>query len=168
MLTRLIYLCGLPRSGKSTLADYLLNKPRELTKLGVDLGKGPVVVNVDDIRLSLTGKRFVLDAEPQVFFVKYKMIDTLYRTGYCPIVDETHSSMPSILPLLNIDPNALMIKLWANINDCKERAVKTEQEDLLPVIDRIYKNLATFNYSKIPQAAHVRWTGSKYEIRKSS
>jgi len=76
-----------------------------------------------------------------VFAIKYAMIRTLLLQGYDVLVDDTHTTDESILRLLEIDVNATYFYVDTSINVCKDRAVDTKQEDLIPIIDRHWANI---------------------------
>lgn len=122
-----LYCCiGLPRSGKSTYCNqWVLEKP------------GRVKVCGDDIRLALTGERFNSHVEPYISAIKSTMIKTLLLGDFEVIVDGTHTTERSIKQILQIDKNAQFIVFDTDLKICKERAKLTNQEDLLPVIDRM-------------------------------
>lgn len=148
---KLFFCIGLPRCGKSTFCQKWANGDI-LSKVSVDYDSDNmsykinrlvkrVVVNVDEIRLSLHGNRYEPLAETMVFAITHVMIRTLLNQGYDVIVDETNTTEISIQRLLEIDPNATPIFIDTPIEECKKRAIETGQPDLLPVIDRIYGNL---------------------------
>ncbi len=130
MRGNLTFLVGIPRSGKSTF----VKKYQELFPLAV-------VVSSDKIRLALHGERYNPLAETMVFAIKHVMIRALLDSGYDVIVDGTHSSRVSIRRLLEIDPNAKPIQVTTSEEVCIERAIKCGQEDLIPAIKRISRNL---------------------------
>lgn len=167
--TKIVFLTGLPRSGKSSLCKELVKNPEPLIKHGVNIGLGLVWINVDDIRVTLSGKRFDLKYENDVFITKFQIIDTLLRTNHSVMVDDTHSSLHNIYPFLWRDPNALCIRVWSNAKACKERAIETNQLDVLPVIDRIEQNLIKLEHEVVPTLAslrrvHYRSTGNLDKI----
>jgi hypothetical protein len=99
------------------------------------------IVSSDDIRLALTGKRYEPLAETMVFATKHVMIRALLNRGFDVIVDGTHSTEISIQRILEIDINATPLPIKTSRNTCVERAIKTNQHDLIPSIDRVYNNL---------------------------
>ena len=78
---RLIALCGLPRSGKSTLTK----------KISQTLGAP--IVKKDDIRLALHGHIYETNAEPMVRAISKIMVHSLFLSGHPTVIaDETHYS----------------------------------------------------------------------------
>lgn len=155
----LFFTIGLPRSGKSTFAkDWMVGRYRILEnnkyvklmdyQIGiVDVMNphlGRAVVNADTIRLNLYGQRFCDVGEPFVHAVKDCMIRSLLNYGHDVLVDGTHTSEYSRKALYKIDPNAQYVLIDTPAATCKERAIECGQEDLLPVIDRMSKQLYDF------------------------
>lgn len=129
-MPNLLYLCGCPRSGKSTLC-----------KKWAEASPMRAIVSSDDIRLALTGKRYEPLAETMVFATKHVMIRALLNRGFDVIVDGTHSTEISIQRILEIDINAVAIPIQTEYNTCIQRAIDTNQSDLVPSINRVYNNL---------------------------
>lgn len=124
MKPTLLSLLGLPRSGKSTITARLR---REL---------GVPVVNADSIRLALHGQRYEALAETFVFAIREVMVRSLFNAGHDLVLyDETNFSRAT--------RDRMKSKNWENVylvvdtpaDICKERAIATDQPDLLPVID---------------------------------
>lgn len=147
---KLYFLIGLARSGKSTFAQKWLNQEIDIVDNSLFITKSKnfmthriytprTIVCADDIRLSL-GHRWNGHIEPFVNAIKLTMIKTLlYKHDV--LVDGTHTTTKSILELLNIDRDALPFVIYTNPQICKQRAKETNQEDLYPIIDRMYFQL---------------------------
>ena len=147
---KLYFMQGFARSGKSTVANKWVNyigniKNNTFTERLGDRGKQVddlprVLVCADDIRFSL-GFRFNWRLEDYVHCVKNTMIKTLlYKHDV--LVDGTHTTKGSIIALLNIDINADYYRMDTSVEECCRRAVATGQSDLIPVIERMGKQLA--------------------------
>src|SRR4051812_20443404 len=67
-------LCGLPRSGKTTLANSLSRE------------RGWPVVCPDAVRLALHGQRFVPEAEAFVWAIAKVMVRALFLAGHDDVV----------------------------------------------------------------------------------
>lgn len=129
-MPNLYFTVSLPRAGKSTLCDkWAKASPMR------------AIVNSDSIRLALTGKRYEPLAETMVFATKHVMIRALLNRGFDVIVDGTHSTEISIQRILEIDINAKAIPIQTEYTTCIQRAIDTNQSDLLPSINRVYNNL---------------------------
>lgn len=107
-----------------------------------------IVLHVDDIRSAMYGTRFNSYCEEYVKVIKDTMIKTLLKE-YEVLVDDTHTTWASIERILAINPDATpvffpsrdTILTSQSINFCLNNAEKTNQKDLLPIIDRMIDNL---------------------------
>jgi predicted kinase len=120
----LIAMHGFPRSGKSTISRRLA---REL---------GAPIVNADAVRLALHGQRFEALAEPMVKAIRVIMVRALFEAGHNVVIyDETNFSR-SVRDSIKSDKwDTLWVNVPTDAEECKRRAIATEQPDLLPVID---------------------------------
>lgn len=139
---------GLPRSGKSTICrDWSIGKVDFVDGLP-DYCNGPyeqvfprIIVEDDAIRKAITGDRFNFASESQVYAIKYSMIRTLMEQGYEVLVDDTHTSEPSIRRLLEININSDFCIVDTDPVECINRARATNQTDLVDVVHRHHWNL---------------------------
>jgi predicted kinase len=141
---RLFFLCGAPRSGKSTYCQKWLNNPSSCCQNWIDdyvFSNPRVIVSGDSIRLATHGKRYNRLCEDSVFSTLHIMTRTLLISGFDVLVDETNTSKISIQRMLEIDNNAIAIVIDTPEDVCIERAISTNQLDLIPAIKRISKNL---------------------------
>jgi predicted kinase len=142
------FLIGLPRSGKSTWAtNWMRGTPS--VRNGIVYPR--VVVCADDIRLAIIGERFWAPAEPAVHMVKDYMTEALLARGHDVCIDGTHTTEPSIRQNYQTDPNASWTFINTPVAACKERAVATNQSDLVDVINRMEKQLANLQATGLPQ-----------------
>jgi hypothetical protein len=74
------------------------------------------------------------------------MIRALLERGFDVMVDGTHSTEISIKRILEIDINATAIPIFVDCSECIKRAKDTNQEDLIPVIERIHDNLRMLDF----------------------
>lgn len=133
MESQLSILIGLPRSGKTTFSKKwrLENKNR-------------VVVSGDAIRFGVYGERFKLEEEYKVREHFLVTIKALLHDGYEVLADETNTSVQHITDLSNL--SKFPLKAYINYcpkEICIDRAKKCGQEDLIPSIERMDKNLYT-------------------------
>lgn len=122
----LILNVGLPRSGKSTWAAK----------------QGHPVVCGDSIRLALHGQRHCPSAEMMVWAIAKTMVKALFLSGHETVILDATNIRKGWRDQWKSDNWTL--KLHLQISDpatCKERAIATQQEDLIPVIDRMYLDL---------------------------
>jgi predicted kinase len=147
-MNRLHFLIGLPRSGKSTIAESWVGDHIDILGNGIGMDKidtmfrpyvPRVVVDPDQIRLAL-GHRWNTFVEPYVASVKDTMIRALLN-DHDVLVDETHTTERSMLNLLQIQPGASWYFIDTPSDVCKQRADDTNKSYLKPIIDRMYYNL---------------------------
>lgn len=124
---QLIAMMGLPRSGKSTIVKYLRN---ELS--------APVVCR-DAIRLALYGERYRKEGEPMVKAMSVYMIKALFLSGHPVVIcDETNYSRAARDAVRSDDWDTAFYEVNTDPEECKRRAVATDQPDLVPVIDEMF------------------------------
>ena len=124
------YTVGLPRSGKSTWADkWAAEKPNR------------VVVAADDFRLALHGTPWLAAAEPLIHATVKLAVRALLIRGFDVVVDETNLTPGQKASWSEIDPEAEFVLFDATPEVCKQRAIDTGQDYLVPVIDRMSKLL---------------------------
>ena len=158
MSGRITFLVGICRSGKSTIAkkwaNYevdihngeVVNREHQKTK-----NENPrVIVCADTIRLTF-GHRFHAPFEGFIAAIKDTMTRSLLLSGHDVLIDGTHTTKSSIIKLFEIDPDADYAVITTSPEVCRERAVATDQLDLLPVIDRMSEQL-----SKLPPIEEIR------------
>jgi predicted kinase len=127
MKQTLISMMGLPRSGKSTITAKLRRK------------LGAPVVNADAVRLALHGQRYAGVAEPFVFAIRECMVRSLFGAGHDVVIyDETNYSRATRDRMRSKDWDNVYLLVDTSPEICKERAIATEQPDLLPVIDSMF------------------------------
>lgn len=120
--------CGLPRSGKSTLAGEM-----QLS--------GWTVVCPDEVRLALHGQAFVPNAEGFVWATTELMVRALLRTGNAVLVDATNTTVKRRAVWLRI-AKEFGLQLDALVVDTSlEECHRRNKESLPPlpsdVIDRM-------------------------------
>ena len=123
---KLSFMIGLPRSGKSTVSSRYATEHTNT-----------IVLSADSIRLAISGQRFNPEIEHIVDSISETMIKTLLIQGQDVIYDDTNSTPKNIRRLFMLDPDAVYYYVSTPADICKNRAIHTNQSDLIPVIDRI-------------------------------
>lgn len=145
-MSELYVTLGLPRSGKSTLADRWSKYEISLCKYSGDTKffnqegnfiPKRVVVSPDSIRLAL-GHRFNWHVESFVHATAQVMVKTLLYQDYDVLVDCTNSTQESLIKWMYIKKDIVPVIVNTNVGECINRANKTGQSDLIPVIERMY------------------------------
>jgi hypothetical protein len=98
-------------------------------------------VNRDTIRLAMHGKRYEALAEPLVKAISNIMIRSLFLSGHEVVIyDETNYSR---LARNFVRDDEMFETVFYEVDTppevCKERAIATGQEDLIPIIDAMAK-----------------------------
>lgn len=174
----LFFLIGAARSGKSTICNKWINYDYNIqdglliqytytarvNKMMANIIRPRVVVCADDIRMSL-GHRYNSAMEQFVHAIKITMIKSLLSRGHDVLVDGTHTTEQSIKQLFEIDPSAQYGMVPTSKEECYTRAKVTNQEDLYPVIDRMFDNLRNLGTENIELIrSSVKAEGYKRQI----
>ena len=122
----LLLTVGLPRSGKSTWA----------------MATGYPVVNPDSIRLSLHGQDFYGPAEPMVWAVAHLMVSALFKAGHRVVVlDATNISKHRRREWASKAWSCQFVCFDTDKEECMSRARSNDQWELIPVIERMSRDL---------------------------
>jgi predicted kinase len=127
---------GLPRSGKSTFCDQLVRKTDNQPR---------VIIAGDDIRKALTGERYNDLAEGFVRSIKYTMVRALFNRGHYIILDGTYTKIYNWRELFQVDKDLEYTFIDTEVSECIRRAILTQQDDLIPVIQKMADNLIQWN-----------------------
>jgi len=121
----LIATVGLPRSGKSTWAKQ----------------QGIPVVNPDSIRLAMHGQRFIADAEPFVWATVKVMVRALFLAGHDKVIlDSTNNTRKHRDEWQSPNKWMTLFKYFETpASECIARARMTDDEEIVPVIERMAK-----------------------------
>lgn len=118
----LICNVGLPRSGKSTWSKQT----------------GFPIVNKDSIRLALHGQRFLKEMEGWVQDITVVMVKSLFLAGHKTVIlDETNISQARRDSWLSDDWDVQYNYFTTPKEVCIERALKTNDYEIIPVIERM-------------------------------
>lgn len=139
-------MVGLPRSGKSTIAKQL----------------GHPIVNPDSIRLALHGQAFFKEAEPMVWAIAKYMVNALFLAGHDDVIlDATNLTLRR--------RNEWRSNLWARHYHvvstpkevCQARAYLTQQDYLIPVINRMFKEYESVALSEKDIGSEIYFYGQE-------
>lgn len=126
-------LVGLPRSGKSTIARTLREE------------KGYPTVNPDSIRIALHGQFFYKDAEPFVWAIAKTMVRSLFIAGHGIVVlDATNTTKERRKYWEDEDWEIHYYVVTTRKSICIDRAKILNRLDLIPVIEKMYKEYEGF------------------------
>lgn len=127
---RLYFTIGLSRCGKTTFAEEWGNQERNR-----------IVLEQDHFRISTYGIRFRLEGEELARGAFITAIRACLLKGYDVLAVDTHSGYWNVNQLLMIDPNAKAYIFHTPKEVCIQRAIETNQPDLVSSIERMWSNL---------------------------
>lgn len=120
----LVVMVGLPRSGKSTLARQF----------------GFPIVSPDAIRLAIHGQRHLPSAEPVVWMTAKYMVKALFLAGHMHVVlDATSINAHQRAQWRSREWKTKVYVVETDPDVCIQRAIDTDQLDLIPVINSMYE-----------------------------
>jgi hypothetical protein len=152
-MSKLFFTVAVPRAGKSTYAEKWASEKAKR-----------VIVCSDNIRLALHGQRYAPLAETMVFGIKHVMVRAHLDRGFDVLVDGTHTSDISIQRLLEIRLDAQPIFFFdVPKTECIARAMRCNQMDVIPAIERTYNNLMKVT-SGIDYTVDPKWATERMLI----
>lgn len=147
----LLMTVGLPYSGKSTVAKSL----------------GAPIVCPDQIRYALHGQRYIQEAEAFVWAIARVMVTSLFLSGHDKVVLDATNTTKTRRDEWK-DPKWIRRYLVCDISKmtCAQRAMANEDEYIIPIIDRMDKQLeyegilygsdSALNYERPNMEDHIR------------
>lgn len=176
--SRLFYTCGLPRSGKSTLAKRWAAERHWMTDGGTERRddgdtltykfSGPAylrlpsrpraVLSGDEFRLAVSGSHYNLSSEGFVFAAMDAAARALLSSGHDVMIDETCTTEQTLLRYLLIDIDATPVFVNTPVSVCEERAITSGREYLVPVIRKLSPQFEHFrdNFDEVHARAKGR------------
>jgi predicted kinase len=147
---RLYYLLGIPRCGKSSFANKWVRYEDKqtidelegvYTSYVYELYNPRVILCADSFRYALTGEVYEKEAEAAIYTMVDYAAKALLLTGHDVLMDETSSTKATLRRYYRLDINATGIWIDTPKEVCIERAKNLKQDYLIPVIERISKQL---------------------------
>lgn len=128
-MKKLIFTCGFPRSGKTTLQKFM-NKNIEM-----------VTVSADDLRWLVYGQRYFQPGENYVWSVRETMIINLMQQRKTIFIDECNNTIGRRNNIIRLarkyeyDITCMFINVKAS--ECRKRALNEGDFEIIPVIDKM-------------------------------
>lgn len=127
----IIMACGLPRSGKTSFRNKLLNEKANI-----------FTISADELRYLVHGERFNSKAEDVVWFIRSKIFEYILQQKKNVFVDETNTSAKRRKPIIELAKrfNYKIICVYFDISKeiCIERAKFVNDEDIIPIINKMH------------------------------
>jgi predicted kinase len=139
-VAKIVFMRGLPRCGKSTMAKNLCPYLSYLNYIRV-CG--------DDFRLATHGQTYNRLAEPHVSQSVLTTIRALIISGYGVLFDETNSSEWSLRRIFEIDRYAAYVDVQTPKSTCLENNIRSGKNIPDKVFDRIEYNLLSIDPEEI-------------------
>jgi len=96
------------------------------------------IVNPDSIRIALHGHRYLPEAEPMVWTLAKYMVRSLFLAGHKNvIVDATNITQKRRDMWASPEWECRLIHISTSAEDCTARAIKDQDFDIVPVIERM-------------------------------
>jgi len=131
-MSRLNFMIGLPRSGKSTFCnEWKAEAPNR------------VVLTGDSFRYAIYNKDYQYEGEELVRGALITATRALLLDGYTVLVDETNTTPASIEHLMRIDIDSTAYIMHTSTDICVKRAIKLGNPRLEHPIRRMANNLKT-------------------------
>lgn len=138
-------LVGLPRCGKSTLAQY---------------SKHPIV-NPDAVRLALHGQPFIPEAEAMVWAMVKYMINSLFLAGHSKVIlDATNITAERRNNFKAKHYVRHFYQFHFDVELCKARAIDTQKPYLIPVIEKMAEQYEEVTIAELNNGERL-WTQLK-------
>jgi len=126
MSKTLILTCGTPRCGKSTWAK----------------STGFPICNPDSIRMVLHGTPFRKECEPMVWAIARTMVESLFEAGHETVILDATNTLKRRRDEWKSSKWDVYFKCFDTPTSvCIERALANDQNYLVPVIERMAKQL---------------------------
>lgn len=148
---KLILLCGIPGSGKSTYAKNYIS----------DCTKNTIHLSSDSIRAELYGDESIQGNPAEVFSIMQKRAIEALNNGYDVLYDATNITRKDRQGIISICPKFVKIEchiIWAPIEVCIERDAARERTVGKEVIDRMLKRFQAPYYDEGIEDIYIKYS----------
>ena len=138
---KLILLCGIPGSGKTTYAKKYISESSKMT----------VHLSSDSIRYELYGNESIQGNPEDVFAIMQQRAIAALNEGYNVVYDATNITRKDRRTIIGMCPKFVNIEchiVWAPIEACIERDIARERTVGKEVIDRMLKRFQAPYYDE--------------------
>lgn len=129
-MSTLYIMCGIPGSGKSTIAKSISEE------------KGSMIICPDSIRKELTGREEEQSKNPEVFALAYERTEKALLQGESVVFDATNISKrdrKNFLDRLGFDHEVIAIVVSADLSTCLRRNAERQRNVPEDVIRRMHE-----------------------------
>ena len=128
-IKKMFILMGLPRSGKTTLRNMILNEFYHI-----------VPVSADDLRYEIYGQRYWQNGEDDVWAFRKHHLNSLMKNGTTILIDETNTTKKRREPLLKLCDEYGYTPVYLHVYtlscECIRRAKNENDTYIIPTIER--------------------------------
>jgi predicted kinase len=151
---KLILLCGLPASGKSTFTKVLSTY------------EDAIVLSSDDLRLELFNDINHQDDNGKVFEELYKRANQNIKNGKSVIIDATNTSSKRRMSTINQFSNCIKVAYYFNtpFEECVERDSQRDRTVGKRVIDRMYRQMQIPTYVEGWDVIHLVHENQSHDL----
>jgi predicted kinase len=126
----LMMMCGPPRSGKTSF-------------ISISDWKDEICISADILRKQILNRNYDAKNEPIIWTIRGIMLRYLMSFGTPIVIDETNNTKKRRLSVIKLaqefNYKTLLVKVKTTVNQCNRRANNSSRNDLLPVIDRMFR-----------------------------
>lgn len=142
LIKKIFILIGLPRSGKSTIREMILDKHFYI-----------VPVSADDLRYEIYNQRYWENGESDVWNFRKHHLNSLMKNGTTILIDETNTTIKRRAPLLKLCDEFGYTPIYIHIDTdkeiCVERAKKINDTYIIPTIERMSEQFEMPTFEEI-------------------
>ena len=164
-IKKMFILIGLPRSGKTTMREIILNRFFHI-----------VPVSADDLRYEIYNQRYWQGGEDQVWLFRKHHLNSLMKYGITILIDETNTTKKrrdSLLKLCDFyGYTPIYIFVDTDKEICIERANKIDDKYIIPIIEHqskqfeipVFEEIKQFKFSVITHVDNCNFDSFDFSI----